>query len=190
MRKLFQALLVPDAEPLFLVDDDQPEVPEHDILLQQPVRADHDIDAPGRRVFQNRLGFLRGLKTREQGDARREGCEPFGKVVIMLMREQRRRDQDGDLAILFDGFECRAHRHFGFSVSHISADEAVHRLRRFHVALDVLDGPDLIGRFLVLEGRLKLVEHRTVLSIRRRVGRVRGWHRDRQVHAPSPRCLF
>ena len=112
--QLFQALLVPDAEPLFLVDDDQPEVPEHDILLQQPVRTDHDIDRPRRCVFQNSLGVLRGLKTREQGDARREGCEPLGKVVIMLMREQRRRDQDGDLAILFDGLECRAHRDFGF----------------------------------------------------------------------------
>ena len=48
-----QVLLVLDAEALLLVDDDQAEVLEPDGLLQQPVRADDDVDDavhdPGRR---------------------------------------------------------------------------------------------------------------------------------------------
>ena len=44
---LLQPLLVRDAEALLLVDDDQPEVLERDVLLQQPVRADDDVDLAG-----------------------------------------------------------------------------------------------------------------------------------------------
>ena len=40
-----QPLLVLDAEPLLLVDDHQAEVLEGDVLLEEPVRADQDVDA-------------------------------------------------------------------------------------------------------------------------------------------------
>ncbi len=40
-----QVLLVLDAETLLLVDDHEPEVLEPHGLLQQTVRADHDVDA-------------------------------------------------------------------------------------------------------------------------------------------------
>ena len=39
-----EPLLVLDAEPLLLVDDDQAEVLERDVLLDEPVRADQDVD--------------------------------------------------------------------------------------------------------------------------------------------------
>ena len=45
-----EPLLVLDAEPLLLVDDDQAQVLERDVLLQDPVRADQDIDARRRAV--------------------------------------------------------------------------------------------------------------------------------------------
>jgi len=39
-----QPLLLPDAEPVLLVDDNEPEGLELDVGVQQPVRADHDVD--------------------------------------------------------------------------------------------------------------------------------------------------
>jgi len=48
--QLLEALFVHDAEPLFLVDDDQPEVRKHDVLLQQAVRADDDVDLAARDI--------------------------------------------------------------------------------------------------------------------------------------------
>ena len=50
-------LLVLDAEPLLLVDDHQPEVLPPDRRLQQPVGADHDVDA----AVGQALDRLRGL---------------------------------------------------------------------------------------------------------------------------------
>ena len=46
--QLLEALLVRDAEALLLVDDDQAEVLERDVLLEEPVRADDDVDRAGR----------------------------------------------------------------------------------------------------------------------------------------------
>ena len=48
-RKRLEPLLVLDAEPLLLVDDHQPQVLERDVLLQDPVRADQDVDPAGSR---------------------------------------------------------------------------------------------------------------------------------------------
>ena len=39
-----EPLLVLDAEPLLLVDDDQAQVLERDVLLHDPVGADQDVD--------------------------------------------------------------------------------------------------------------------------------------------------
>ena len=49
--QLLQPLLVPDAEMLLLVDDQQAEVLELDRLRQQRVRADDDIDLAAARCL-------------------------------------------------------------------------------------------------------------------------------------------
>src|SRR5207247_2552100 len=41
------ALLRLHPEAVLLVDDEEPEAPEHDVLLEQAVRADHDVEPPG-----------------------------------------------------------------------------------------------------------------------------------------------
>ena len=51
-----------DAEPLLLVDDDQAEIAELHVLLEQPVRADHDVHRAGGEILQDGLGLLRGLE--------------------------------------------------------------------------------------------------------------------------------
>ena len=44
VAQLLDALLVRDAEAVLLVDHEQAEVAELHVLLQQAVRADHDVD--------------------------------------------------------------------------------------------------------------------------------------------------
>ena len=54
-----------------------------------------------------------------------------------------------DLFAVHDGFECRPHGDLGLAVANVAAQQAIHRRRRFHVALDVPDGRRLIGGQLV-----------------------------------------
>ena len=50
LPQLLDLLLVRDAEPLLLVDDEQPEIAELHVLRQQPVRADDDVDLAGGEI--------------------------------------------------------------------------------------------------------------------------------------------
>ena len=54
LAQLLDALLVRDAEPLLLVDDEQPEIAELHVLRQQPVRADDDVDLAGGEIVERR----------------------------------------------------------------------------------------------------------------------------------------
>ena len=163
--QLLEPLLVLDAEPLFFVDDDQAEIAEPHVLLQQAMGADDDVDGARRHLLQNRLGFFRRLKSRQQRHARRKWRKALGKIIVMLMRQQRGRDQHRHLAVVLHRFECGPHGHLGLAVPHVAADQPVHRLARFHVAGDVLDRFQLIGRFLVFEGGFELVIQRAVVAI-------------------------
>ncbi len=64
--------------------------------------------------------------------------------------------KDGHLLAVAHGFERGAHDDFGLAVAHIAAEQAVHRLRAFHVALDIGDGGFLIARFAELESVFEL----------------------------------
>ena len=50
------------------------------------------------------------------------------------------------------GLEGGAHGDFGLAVAHVAAQQAVHGLRRFHVALDVGDGRELVVGLVEFEG--------------------------------------
>ena len=169
VRNCFETFLVFHAEPLFLVDDDESEVAELHVLLQQTVGADEHIDDARRRVLDNRFGLLGRLKSGQEGDTGGKGRKPFREVVVMLVRQQRGRHQHGHLAIFFHGLESGPHGHLGLAVPHIAADEAVHRFGGGHVIRDVFNGPALIRRFLILEGRLELVVQHAVFAVRRSV---------------------
>ena len=60
LPQLLDLLLVADAEPLLLVDDEQAEVAELHVLREQPVRADDDVDLAGGEVGERFL--LLGLR--------------------------------------------------------------------------------------------------------------------------------
>ena len=109
-------------------------------------------------------------EAREQLDRDREGREPPLERPEVLVGEDRRRRQHGDLLAVEDRLERRAHGDLRLAVADVAAQQPVHGLGRLHVALDVGDRLRLVGRLDVLEGVLELLLPRRVLREREAVG--------------------
>ena len=154
--ELLEPLLRRNAEPLLLVDDDEPEVLEPDVLGQQPMGADDEVDRPGGKASHGRL--LLGLRdeAREQLDGDREGAEPGRERRVVLRREDGRGNQDRDLLRVLDRLEGGPDRDLGLAIPDVADDEAVHRANRLHVVLDLDGGAELVDRLLVRERGLHL----------------------------------
>ena len=75
----------------------------------------------------------------------------------MLLGQHGGRHQHGHLLAIHHGLERCTQGHFGFAVTDVAADQAVHRLGGFHVALDVGDGAQLVVGFWKGKGLLKIV---------------------------------
>ena len=159
---LLEALLVHDAEALLLVDDDQAEVGEGDVLLQQPMRADDDVDLALREVAQDPFLVGLGREARKLFDAHGKGAESRAERAVVLIGEQRRRHEHRDLLLVGDRLERGAHRDFGLAVADVAADQAIHRPRALHVGFRRVDGLLLVGRRLVRERLLHLALPRRV----------------------------
>ena len=83
--------------------------------------------------------------------------EAFAEGPAVLVAEHRRGHQDGHLLAALDGLEGRAHGQFGLAVAHVAAEQAVHRPRPLHVALDLAQGRDLVGRLLIGKALLEFL---------------------------------
>ena len=75
----------------------------------------------------------------------------------MLLRQQRGGNQDRDLTPGLHALESGANGDFCFSKSNIAADQSIHWLGCFHVALSGCDGRELIRRLLPREGAFKFM---------------------------------
>ena len=124
-RELLQPLLGRDAEALFLVDDEQPEVLEGDVLREEPVRADDEVELSGR---QGRAGPSRvsaAVRKRETissfaGNGANRSlivskCCAASTVVGARMR---------DLLAVHDDLERRPHRHLGLPEADVADEQA------------------------------------------------------------------
>ena len=154
--ELLQPLLVTHAEPVFFVDDDDAEVAELHILLEHAVRPDHDVDLARAECVHDAALLSRRAEARQHGDPHREGGEPLGERLVVLLREHRRRHDDCHLLAVHDRLEGGAERDLGLSVTDITHDQPVHGPPALHVALDVLDRLQLVGRLGVGESVLHL----------------------------------
>ena len=76
--------------------------------------------------------------------------------MIVLVREDRRRDEHGGLLAFLQALEDRAGRDFRLAVANVAAQQAVHGGRSLHVLLDLLGGTQLICGLLVRECVLEL----------------------------------
>src|SRR5690606_38293198 len=150
-------LLLAHAEPLLLVDDDEPEVLEANILLDEAVRADDDVDLAILHVLDRLLLLLLRSQARHHLDIDREGGHPLLEGLEMLQRQDGGRYEDGDLFPGIRGLECGPNRDLGLAEPNVTTDEPVHRARRLHVALHCLDRGKLVRRLLVGERLGQLV---------------------------------
>ena len=157
-----QALLLAHAEALLLVDDDEADVLELDVLLQQPVRADDDVDLALGEFLQLGLDFLGALEARQHLDLDRPVGEAVAEVAEVLFGQQRGRHQQCDLLARRGRHEGGAHRDFGLAEADVAADHAVHRLRRRQIGDHGFDAGELVGRFLERELCRELLVHRAV----------------------------
>ena len=62
---LLQAFFVPDAEALFLIDNNQPQVFEGDVFLQQAMRANDDVNLARLQSYQDFVLLRVGAKARQ-----------------------------------------------------------------------------------------------------------------------------
>ena len=153
---LLDVLLVRHAEALLLIDDEQAEILELDVLLQQLVRADHEV-ALARAHIGERLAHLRlRAKAREHPDLDREAVKALHGGLIVLLGEHRRRHEDGRLPPVEHALHHGAQGDLGLAVAHVAAQEAIHRHGLFHVGLDLLDAAQLVVRLRIAEVLLKL----------------------------------
>ena len=67
------------------------------------------------------------------------------QVVVVLLGEEGRRRDEGDLVSGARGGVDGAHRHFGFAEANVAADDAVHRLRAGKVGEDGVNRSLLVG---------------------------------------------
>ena len=80
----------------------------------------------------------------------------------MLLREHRRRHQNGHLLAVQHALHRRAQRDLRLAEADVAAQQPVHRRGRFHVALDLVDAAQLIVRFGVFKAFLKLLLPRRI----------------------------
>ncbi|HSS01846.1 MAG TPA: hypothetical protein VLM79_32535 [Kofleriaceae bacterium] len=156
--RLLDPLLVRDAEPLFLVDHEQPEVLPAHVGRQQAMRADHHVELALGELL-HRLDLLGlALEAGQLAERERKAGEPLGHRAEVLLDEHRGRSQDARLLAALHGAEDRAQGDLGLAVADVAAHQAVHRARRLHVREHGLDRRGLIGRLVERERRLELAE--------------------------------
>ena len=125
-------------------------------MTQQPVRADHDVDAAVGESLDHLLLLGRGQEPAQELDPDRIRREPVGERLRVLAGQERRRRQDGRLRAVLHRLEDGPHRDLGLPESHVATDQAVHRPGLLHVRLDVGDGLELVLGLDEPEGGLHL----------------------------------
>ena len=172
----FSAVLVLDAEPLLLVDDEQADVLELHLLGEDAVRADDHVDGAVGEARDRLARLLVGLEPAERAHVHGESREPLAEGLEVLPHEQGRRHEHRDLLAVLDGLECGAHRDLGLAEADVAREQAVHRDRPLHVGLDLVDRLQLVGRLGERERLLELVLPRGVgaerVALRRHAGGV------------------
>ncbi len=144
------------AEALLFVDHDQAEIFENNVAGNEPVRADDDIDAAVAQLLEDFALFRVRTETAQHFDPHRIIEHALAEGFEMLLREDGRGREDGDLLAFHHRLESGADRHLGFAETDVAADQAIHRTRRFHVVLRLGDGFELVGRFAKRKGMFEL----------------------------------
>ncbi len=118
--------------------------------------ADQNIHGAGRGPLEDLADFRPGPEAVDRLDGEGELGHARSEVAMVLFGQDGGGHQHGHLLARVDGLERRADGDLGLAVADVAADQAIHRLALGHVALDRLDGQELVGCLLVGEGGLEL----------------------------------
>ena len=157
--EFLQFLFGSHPEFLLFIDDHQPQIFKLDVFPQDAMRPNQHIHLPRFHFIQCGLLFLGRFKSIDIVYGNRKTRKSLRKRTIMLLSQNRCWHQNGDLLTVANGFKRRTHRHFCLSETHITANQTVHRLGRFHIAFCILHCFGLVRRILVKETRLQLHLH-------------------------------
>ena len=102
-------------EAVLLVDDDQPEVPEHHVFLEQCVGADDKRDLSRRDARKDLVARLALLAAGEQRDGDATGIAELGKGRMVLAGEDLGWHHQGALRSTLDGRGKRQECHHGLA---------------------------------------------------------------------------
>src|SRR5450631_3728294 len=134
------------------------------------MRADQDVDLTRFHSLENQLLLFWCAEARNHLHYYGELFEALLEGLKVLKAENGRWFQHRHLASILHSLECRAHGYFSLTVPNVSAEQAIHRKARLHVALDIGDGGELIVGFVVVEGvfelTLELVVRRECMTLR------------------------
>ena len=153
-----QPLFHRDAEPLLLVDRRAGRGRLNSTFFAgEPLRPDHDVDVAALHPGEDFLLLGGRDEPRQLGDFDWKAAQPFGERLEVLEREDRRRDEHGDLLAVLHGLERGADRRSPSCRSR-------RRRRRAGPSGSAAPCPPsrrsaarrLVGRVLPLEGRLHL----------------------------------
>ena len=113
--------------------------------------ADEDVDFSGFGFLQNFFLLLRIAEAADHFDGDWERTEALLESFVVLEGEDGGGREHGDLLVVADGLERRAHGDFRLAVANVAAEQAIHGLRGFHVAGDVGDRLGLVFGFVKFE---------------------------------------
>ena len=143
--QLLQSLLVPDAEMLLLVDDDEAQILEAHSLAQDRVGADDDVDPAFGKTLLHLAALGRADHARKLANVDRQAREALAEVLRMLASQQRGRRDDRGLFAVHCGRESGAQRDLCLAKANVAAHQPVHRPASAEIIERRLDGASWSG---------------------------------------------
>ena len=156
LAHLLQPLFVAHAETLFFVHHQQAQVGKLHVFREQAMGADQDVDFARFHLLQNFFLLLRRAEAADHLDGDGKRRKALLESFVVLEGEDGGGREHRNLLVVADGLERGAHGDFRLAVAHVAAQQAVHGLGRFHVALDVGDGGLLVFGLAEFEGVFEL----------------------------------
>ena len=118
---------------MLLVHDQQAELLELYRGLQQLVGTDHDINLAGGHVREDVTQLFSRPEPGQYLDTHRPLGETVAEVLVMLLCQQRRRHQQGDLLAILHRQERGTHGDLGLAEANVTTHQPVHRHGGLHI---------------------------------------------------------
>jgi len=127
------------AEPVLLVDDDEPEIPERHVSRHQRMRADDEMDRAALDLGELLAPRRPGGRSGEQRDAEARRLQQPRDVAEMLLGEDFGWRHDRHLQAVLHRHQRRQQRDNRLAGADVPLQQPVHRLRLLQVVDDLLE---------------------------------------------------